>query len=296
MEIIFLGTSSMVPTKERNQAGTFISYKNEGILIDCGEGIQRQFKLVGSSITKITKILISHWHGDHVLGLPGLIQSIAASEYNGKLIIYGPKGSKSRFKAMFDTFVFDKPLDLEIVDVKEGVFFENKDFRLLAYPLEHGIQTYGYRFEQKDRLRIDMKKVKKIGLDEGPSLGKLQEGKSVTFKGKKIVPTDVAYEVRGKTIGIITDTQLCDGCYKIAKDADLLICEATYSSKYENKAEEYKHMTAKQAGMVASQSNAAKLVLNHLSARYKTGQEIEEDAREVFDNSLVAYDFMKIKM
>src|SRR3989338_5530690 len=111
MQITFLGTSSMVPTKERNQIGVFLSYGPEGILFDCGEGIQRQFKIADESITKITKILISHWHGDHVLGLPGLIQTLSTSNYERTLEIYGPKGTKMRIKKLFEAFVFDRKIE-----------------------------------------------------------------------------------------------------------------------------------------------------------------------------------------
>jgi ribonuclease Z len=296
MEILFLGTSSMVPTKERNQSSVFISYKDQGILIDCGEGTQRQFKLAGKSITKITKILISHWHGDHVLGLPGLLQSLAALGYSEKLMIYGPKGTKKRFDAMFEAFVFDKPLNFEIKEIGKGAFFENSDMELIVYQLDHGIESLGFRFEEKDKLRIDTKKAKKFGIPDGPLLGKIQENKSITYKGKKIKPEDIAYIVKGRTIGIISDSVPCKSCNQIAEDVDLLICEATYTSKLSDKAEEHKHMTAKDAGLIASQTNAKRLVLNHLSARYTSGQEIEEDARLVFDNSEVARDLMKIKL
>ena len=114
MEVTFLGTSSMVPTKERNHSAVFISYRSEGILIDCGEGTQRQLKLAGIKVTKVTKVLISHWHGDHVLGLPGLIQTLGASEYNKVLEIYGPVGTKKRINDMFNVFVFDKNIQIKI--------------------------------------------------------------------------------------------------------------------------------------------------------------------------------------
>ncbi|MBI2108071.1 MBL fold metallo-hydrolase, partial [Candidatus Woesearchaeota archaeon] len=133
MQITFMGTSSMVPTKERNQIGVFVRTGSEGILIDCGEGIQRQFKIAGVSLTEITKILISHWHGDHVLGLPGLIQTLSSSDYSGTLEIYGPKETRKRFVSMFRTFVFDRKIDLKIHEIKKQVFFENDDLKLEAY-------------------------------------------------------------------------------------------------------------------------------------------------------------------
>ena len=296
MQITFLGTSSMVPTKERNQIAVFLSYGSEGILFDCGEGTQRQFKIAGISLTKVTKILISHWHGDHVLGLPGLIQSLSSSEYNNTLEIYGPAGTKKRMEKMFDAFVFDKKLSFVVNEVKNGVFFENNEFKIESYPLEHGIETLGFRFVEKDKRKIDLKKTKKFGIPQGHLLGKLQRGKSIELDNRKIEPDDVTFIENGKKIAYVTDTIVCDNCYKTAEDADLLICEATYSSKLVDKSEEYGHMTAKQAAQIANNSNTKQLVLIHFSARYKNTQELEEDARNIFDNVICAKDFMRIDL
>ncbi|MEK6828234.1 MAG: ribonuclease Z [Nanoarchaeota archaeon] len=296
MQLTFLGTSSMVPTKDRNQIAVFLSYGSEGILFDCGEGTQRQFKIAGISLTKTTKILISHWHGDHVLGLPGLIQTLSSMDYKGKLEIYGPIGTKKRMEKMFEAFVFDKRINFAVKEVKSGVFFENNEFQLEAYQLEHGIEIIGYRFVELDKRKIDMKKIKKFNIPDGPLIGKLQQNKSIEHNGKKIMPDEVAYIENGKKIAYITDTVLCDNCYKIADDVDLLICEATYSSKLVGKSEEYGHMTAKQAAQIANKSNAKQLVLIHFSARYKNTQELEEDARDIFDNVICAKDFMKIEL
>ena len=296
MQLTFLGTSSMIPTKERNQIAVFLSYGSEGILFDCGEGTQRQFKIAGISLTKISKILISHWHGDHVLGLPGLIQSLSSMNYSNKLEIYGPSDTKKRMEKMFEAFVFDKRINLSVKEVESGIFFENNDFQLEAYQLEHGIETLGYRFIEKDKRKIDMNKVKKFNIPIGPLLGKLQQGKTIEHNENKIEPDEVTYIEDGKKIAYITDTVLCEGCYKLANNVDLLICEATYSSKLIDKSEEYGHMTAKQAAQLANQSNAKQLVLIHFSARYKNTQELEEDARNIFDNSICAKDFMRIEL
>lgn len=296
MQITFLGTSSMVPTKERNQIAVFLSYGSEGILLDCGEGTQRQFKIAGISVTKVTKILISHWHGDHVLGLPGLIQTLSSMEYNNRLEIYGPEGTKKRMESMFEAFIFDKRINFVVKEVKSGIFFENNEFQLEAHPLEHGIETLGYRFVEKDKRKINMKKVKKFNIPIGHLLGKLQQGMPIEYNGKKINAEDVTYVEQGKKVAFITDTVLCNNCYKIAQDADLLICEATYSSKLVDKSEEYGHMTAKQAAQVSNKANVKKLILIHFSARYKNTQELEEDARNIFDNVICAKDFMRIEL
>jgi len=296
MEITFLGTASMVPTKERNPSAILISYGSEGILVDCGEGTQRQMKITGIRLTKITKILITHWHGDHVLGLPGLIQSLGASDYNKTLKIFGPKGTKNYFRALTKTFLFDRKVKMEINEITKNKFFENEDFLLEAHPLEHGIPTLGFNFIEKDKRKINLKKIKKLGIPEGPLLGKLQHGDTVIWKNKKIKPEHATCIDEGKKITIIADTQPCNNCYKLAKNADLLICESTYSSKFEDKGEKYNHMTAKQAAQIANQANTKKLVLTHFSARYKNTQEIEEDARTYFDDIICAKDFMRINL
>ena len=296
MQITFLGTSSMVPTKERNQSGILISYGPEGILIDCGEGMQRQLKIAGIKLTKITKILISHWHGDHVLGLPGLIQSMSAAGYEKTLRIYGPVGTKKFMEKMFEVFIFDRRMDFRVYEVKSGKFFVGGDIILEAEPLDHNIETLGYNIIEKDKRKINLKFVKKRGIPEGPLLGKLQDGKSVVWKGKKIDVDNATYIVKGKKLSVISDTIPCKEADILAKDSDLLICEATYASNLENKGEEYGHMTAKQAAELANRSNTKKLVLTHFSARYKNAHELEEDARDYFDNVLCAKDFMKISL
>ena len=296
MQITFLGTACMVPTKERNHVGTFLSYGSEGILIDCGEGTQRQMKIAGIKLTKITKILISHWHGDHVLGLPGVIQSLSASEYTKTLEIYGSQGTKERIKKMFEAFIFDNKVNLKVHDIKNKRFYESKDYYLEAMELEHRIRCLGFNFIENSRRKINIVKAKKLGIPEGPLLGKIQKGQSIVFKGKKINPDEISYIVKGRKISFILDTVLCGNCYALAKNADLLICESAYSSKLEEKAKKYKHLTAKQAALIANKANVKKLVLTHFSARYKNTQEIEEDARNYFDNIICAKDFMKIKI
>jgi len=296
MQIIFLGTSCAVPTKKRNHSSVFLSYSSDGILFDCGEGTQRQLKMAGIKPTKITKVLISHWHGDHVLGLPGLISTLGISEYNKTLRIYGPKGTKEFIDHMFKASIFDVRIKVDVIEVEEGNFFNGKDYSLESYPLEHIKNTVGYRFIEKDRRRINIVKVKKLGIPEGPLLGQLQDGKTIKWKGKTVSPKETTHIVKGKIVAYLPDSVPNQNSANVAEDADILISEATYSSKLEEKAEKYKHMTAKQAGMIANQANAKKLILTHFSTRYKDTHELEEDARNVFDNVVAAKDFMKITL
>lgn len=296
MELTFLGTAAMVPTKDRNPSSVFLTYKTDGLLFDCGEGTQRQMKIAGIPLTKITKILISHWHGDHVLGLPGLLQSLGASEYQGTLEIYGPSGSRKYLGNLMNAIPYEQRINIRLVEVEKDVFFESDAFQLEARPMSHGIPCVGFAFTEKDRRKINLSAVKKLGIPEGPLLGELQHNKSIDWKGKKISPKETTFLVKGKKIAFFTDTKVCKGCYELAKDADILICEGTYTSELQEKAEEYNHMTTKDAGLIASKSNVKKLVLTHFSARYKSVEALESDARSVFDNSFAAKDFLRISL
>jgi ribonuclease Z len=295
VDILFLGTACMQPTKERNHPGVLLSYKGEKILFDCGEGIQRQLKLAGVKPAKISKVLISHWHGDHVLGLPGLMSTMGADQFAKRLQIYGPKGSKKYVEFMLKAFLSTDVIEHEVIEVEEGVIFENEDYYLESYSLKHPGRCVGFSFIEKDKLRIKVKEAEKMGLS-GEILGDLQKKKKVVFKGKKIDYKDVTYTVRGKKISYIADTRPCEGASELASGSDLVISESTYSDADRIKAKEHMHLTAKEAAMIASESGAEKLILTHISQRYKNPLMLEEEAREIFDNVLMAKDFMKVKV
>ncbi|MEM4282256.1 MAG: ribonuclease Z [Candidatus Woesearchaeota archaeon] len=294
MKVTFLGTSCMMPTKERNTSAVFISHKNEGILIDCGEGTQRQLMLAGIRPTKITKILLTHWHGDHSLGLPGLVQTMAAMSYPGILEIYGPKGTVKRFNSIENSFYFDLRLKVKVREVEGGVFFESKDIRLEAAEMQHPVPCNAYAVIEADRRKINLNVTKKLGIPEGVLLGELQEGKTIQWKGRKVTPEEATIVVRGKKVAFITDTIVTKKCEEIAADADLLICEAVYASNLAEQAKKYGHMTALESAQLAARANVKKLVLTHFSARYKDTAELELDARTAFDNVIAAKDFMEI--
>ena len=296
MQIVFLGTSSAKPTKERNHSAIFLSYGSDGILFDCGEGTQRQLTMAGIKPPKINKILISHWHGDHTLGLSGLIQTLGLMGYEQTLKIYGPIGTKKRIKALFDSCDFEERIVMEVKEVKEGKFYDGDKYYLEVYELKHSTRTVGYRFVEKDKRKIDVPAVKKLGIPEGPLLGKLQEGKSVMFNGKKITPKDTTYIVEGKKVGYIADSVPNKNSLKIAKDVDILICDATFDSSLQEKADQHMHMTSKQAGLIANQANVKKLILTHFSTRYKDVKILEEDAKDVFKDVEAAFDFMKVNL
>jgi ribonuclease Z len=212
------------------------------------------------------------------------------------LNIYGPPGSKIKYKKMLEGFESSYKIEATMHDVNEGKFLETNNYYIEAYPLAHRIKCYGYRFVEKDKRQINMAKLKKLGVSQGPIVGKIQEGKTITVKGKKIKPEDVSILIKGRIFAYIADTRPCKNCAKLAKDADLLLCESTFIAEHKDKAEKYKHMTAQEAAQIASQANVKKLVLTHYSARYKDEHELEKDARTIFDNTFAAKDFMKIKI
>jgi len=286
----------MMPTKDRNQNGILISYGSEKILVDCGEGIQRQLKIVGVSLAKINRVLISHLHGDHVLGLPGLIQSMGNSDYQKTLHIYGPIGTKKFVRKLFDTFIFNKQIGINVIEVKSRRVFQNDDFFIETYPIEHGVPTQGYSIIEKDKRKINVGFITKEGIKEGPLLGKLQAGKDIRWNGKKIKSDDATKITKGKKVSIIFDTVPCKSLDNLAKDSDLLICEATYLSNLEEKAKEHKHMTSKQAADLAKRNNVKRLVLTHFSARYKSTKELVDEAKKICKNVVAARDFLKLEV
>ncbi|MBI4145033.1 ribonuclease Z [Candidatus Woesearchaeota archaeon] len=296
MEVTMLGTTAMVPTKDRNHAAVFLQYKAEGILFDCGEGTQRQFKLAGIPMTKTTRVLLTHWHGDHVLGLPGLIQSLGAMEYGRKLHIYGPRKTQFHIAKMFEAFVFDHRIELEIHEIEGGIIHDEEDFFIEALPLKHKVPCLGYSVVEKDRHRVEMAKLKKLGIPEGPHLKALQEGQVMIYKDKEVHPEQVTTLVKGKKVAYITDTLVCDGAIQLARNADLVICESSYAKELQQKAIEHMHLSAHDAGLIASRAGAKKLVITHFSARYKNTHEVEADARDVFDNVIAAKDLMRINV
>lgn len=296
IKLIFLGTGSMVPTKERNHIAVLISYKNENILVDCGEGTQRQLKLADISPTKVTKVLITHWHGDHILGLPGLMYSLAAGEYQKTLEIYGPQGTQEYMHSLLKGFAYQDQIKYNLHEIEQGIFFENKDFKLEAIRLKHSAICLGYSFIEKDRRKINVEYLKKFHLTRHPILKGLQAGKDITWKGRLIKANKATKVVEGKKITFISDTAYCENTVKLAKDSDILICEATFLDELKEKAAGYKHLTAKQAAKIAKEAKVKKLVLTHFSQRYKGIKDMEKEAKSVFKNVICAKDFLELNL
>ena len=284
----------MLPTKERNPNAIFVSYNTEGILIDCAEGTQRQLRKAGISPTKITKLLITHWHGDHVLGIPGLIQSLGASSYTKKLEIYGPKNSLKYFKNMLSGLVFRARINYEIYEINEGRFFENNEFYLESNKVKHSINCLSYSLIEKDKLKVNVNYTKKFGLTQHPLLGELQRGKDIVYNGKEIRVKDATIVKKGKKICFILDTYYDKKLIKIAKNSDLLISESTWLEK--DKLQDKEHLSAKDAGKLAKLSKSKKLILTHFSQRYKDVNELLKECKREFKNVECAKDLIILEI
>lgn len=294
IKIIFLGTSDAVPSMERNHTSILLNYKNENILVDCGEGTQRQFRKARLNPCKVTRILITHWHGDHVLGIPGLLQTLSFSGYKKTLLIYGPKGTKKFIQEMMKVFVFQNKISIKIKEVDNRKFLEKDDFYIEAKRMAHGIPCNAYAFVKKGKLKINKNKLKKTKL-QGPILKKLKEGKDIFYKGKKYLAKNLTFGEPSKKISFVFDTSFNKNIVPFVKDSDLLICESTFGSEFSDKAREYKHLTVKQTAEIAKKSKSKKLVLTHISQRYsKNLKKILTAAKKIFKNSVLVKDLNEI--
>jgi len=293
IKITFLGTSDSIPTKLRNHSAILLSYKNENILIDCGEGTQRQFKSIDLSPTKLTRILITHWHGDHTFGLPGLLQTLAMQEYNKTLKIYGPKGTK-HYINLLKEFV-NITIPLEVHEIENKVFIDNPEFYIETKSMVHSSPSNAYSFVIKDKRRLEKSKLKKFKLPNSPILKSLQEGKDIIYNNKKIKSSQVSYVEKGKKVTVILDTKLNQNAISLAKDSDLLITESSFSIEDKDQAEKFKHLTTADAATIAKKAKAKHLILTHISQRYEHNlSQMEKEAKKIFKSVSLAKDFQTI--
>ena len=290
VKVTFLGTGGMIPTEKRNHPAFFLSYGNEGILVDCGEGTQIQFRKAGISPTKITKILLTHRHGDHTFGLPGLFRTLAMLGYKKKLVIYGPKGIKKTITAIFGAFGSTTEYEMEVKEVL-GKFYETNNFYLEAEKMTHGPLCNAYSFVLKEKMRIDKKKLRKFGVKEGKHLFNLKEKGYMVYNGKKYLAKNLTFSETGKKISFVLDTAMNDRIAPFVGGADLFVCEAGFGEELSEKAEEYMHLTSSQAGSIARKAKVKKLCLVHISERYdKNADLLLAQARKQFKNTLLAED------
>lgn len=293
IKLTFLGTSNSVPTAERNHSAFFLEYNGEYILVDCGEGTQRQFKRAGLNAGKITTLLITHLHGDHVLGIPGLLQTLCMSEYQKTLSVFGPRGTARHFHGIES--LYGRLGVRYAVKEGKGIVAETKEWRIEALPMQHNIETLAYAFTIKDKLRVDKKKLAKLKVKPSPLLKQLQEGKDIVIDGKKLKAKELTYEQKGKKVVFIMDTAYTEAAVSLSKNADLLVCEATYSDAEKDVAKEHQHLTTTQAATIAKKAGVKKLILTHTSPRYEPMLDVlQKEARKVFKNTTIAKDLDSI--
>ncbi|MFD1039208.1 ribonuclease Z [Virgibacillus byunsanensis] len=304
MELIFLGTGSGIPSKERNVSAialTLLQEKNSIWLFDCGESTQHQILHTSIKPRKINKIFITHMHGDHIFGLPGLLSSRSFQGGDDLLTVYGPPGIKEYINTSLKVSGTHLLYPLSIIEITAGQLYEDETISVNCRTLDHGIQSYGFRIVEKDKageLLVD--KLKDAGIDPGPIYQKIKDNPTVTtVDGQQIQREDfVGPNKKGRVISILGDTRASHEYESFVKHSDVLVHEATFNQDKEDMAKQYSHSTTTQAAYFAKESNVKKLVLTHISSRYQKedNQQLLNEARHIFPNTELASDFYKVTL
>ncbi|MEM0022573.1 MAG: ribonuclease Z [Archaeoglobaceae archaeon] len=295
--VVFLGTAGAVPSSERNTSAIFVQYSKHRFLFDCGEGTQRQMITAKLGFRNLDHIFITHMHTDHFIDIFGLIETLSLNGRKKEINFYTPKPEV--LKALFEIFGYENlEFDLKVHKASDGdeVRFEN--LRVLAFKTEHIVQSVGYALIEEDSKKFDREKAEKLGIPPGPLYAKLKKGEAVLWKDKLITPDMVLGEVKkGRKVVYTGDTRPCERIVEIAKNADLLIHDASFSEELKSWAIESGHSTAREAGEVAKKANVKKLILTHISARFsKNPDTLLREAKEVFENVEVAKDFLNVEI
>jgi ribonuclease Z len=299
LRIIFLGTGGSWPTVKRNVSSIAVKRGSEILLFDCGEGTQRQFQQSTLSYMQISKIFITHFHGDHFLGLPGLIQTMQLNDRDKPLHVYGPEGIVELTDQLLTLGYFRPSYRIIAHEINDGQELKFDDYSISALKVNHKIPTLAYRLKELERPGMFNKsKALKLGIPEGPLFSKLQKGHTITLSnGEKITPDMILGPSRkGRKIVISGDTKPCDQIIAFSEDADILIHEATFDSRLQDIAKEYGHTTASQAAEIAEKARVEKLFLVHISPRYLDFHVLEDEARSVFAHSYVPKDFQEVEV
>ncbi|MDH5811070.1 MAG: ribonuclease Z [Candidatus Methanomethylicaceae archaeon] len=293
VRVVVLGSSGGLPTPERGLPAVILEGGGWIILMDCGEGTQRQMMRAGYSLCKKMKVFITHLHGDHVFGLPGMIQSMNLLNRIHPLEVYGPKGLKDFIEDTTISTMSEPNFDLSVFEVEEGEIFSSRDLVVRGVWADHSRANMSYRVNfGRNQGKFHPERAKELGIPEGPLWGMLKSGKSVILEGGRVVePKEVLGEiVPGISVVYTGDTRYCERVVELANGADLLIHEATFGSDLAERAREEGHSTAEDAAMVASSAGVKKLILTHISSRYPDAKILEDEARRIFQNVEVARD------
>lgn len=295
MDIWTIGTSSAVPTGDRGLPANMINYEGERILFDCGEGTQRRLMLDKMGIMKVNRIFISHWHADHFSGLLGLIQTLEMEGREHPLYIYGPPRTEEFTERILDTGYFNRNYDIFVEDIVEGDVIVGEGYEVRPFEVEHGINAFGYVFEEEDEVKANKEKMKEYGLESSPKIGDLKDGKTIEWNGEEIEPEQVVERVPGRKVVYSGDTDKCRNMIENAENADLLIHEATCTH---DMIEDRKgHTSARQAAEIAREAGVDKLALTHISRRYREKEgELLDEAKEVFPKTVLAEDGKKFEV
>jgi ribonuclease Z len=295
-ELVVLGTASQVPTRARNHNGYFLRWDEQGFLFDPGEGTQRQMTLAGVSATDVTRICVTHFHGDHCFGLPGVLSRLALDGVGHPVHCHYPESGRdafARLRWLWPDYA-EKVLREEPADGERAVLADEPFGRLTAVRLDHGIEAYGYRLTEPDGRRILPERLAAAGIS-GPAVGELQRTGVIKHGGRTVTLDEVSVLRPGQCVAFVMDTRLCDGVYELAEGADLLIIESTFLAAEAALAAEHGHLTAGQAARVAAESGVRTLVLTHFSQRYQDPAVFEREARAEYDGELhVAEDLMRV--
>ena len=295
-EILFLGTSASAPSANRGLSGQIVSHNEYRFLIDCGEGTQRQILQSGIGFKRLTRVLLTHGHLDHILGLGGLLSTLLRWESIDELTIFGGRSTLERVRTLLYDVVLrgnQPPMPLILNEIKPGIIFEADDFTVTAFSVTHrGPDCLGFVFEEKARRPFLSQKADELGVPFGPERGQLVAGKEITLAdGHHIKPDDVlgAWE-KGSKLVVVGDAGRTDNLIEICKDADGLVIESTYLDEEAEMAKQFSHLTARMGAELAIKAGVKKLILTHISRRYREKDVIAE-AQSVFSNTVVARDF-----
>ncbi len=292
-ELIVLGTAGQTPTRDRSAGGCALKWDGHLLLFDPGEGFQRQCLLAGVAVSRADVLFLSHMHGDHCLGLPGVILRRILDGATGRLPVYFPSESREVLDHLIGSSLFTETDVIEHRPVETGFVDKLGDLTLSAAPLEHPVPTFGYRIEEPPSTRLDGDKLAAAGI-EGAAVRDLLLGRSVTIGGE--VHTLSAFELPrpGQSMAYVLDTALCSQAVELAADVDLLVCEATYLDAEQRWARERGHMTAREAGWLAREAGVRRLVMTHFSGRYADLRPFADEAGELHDDVVVATDLERI--